>query len=88
MIGAGALGCEFMKNFAMMGIATQKNNKIVITDNDNIEISNLSSGVPNPDTAIGWPMSTATTLSFPLRFLFTISICSYILPGRSAKTTP
>ena len=42
MIGAGALGCEFMKNFAMMGIATQKNNKIVITDNDNIEISNLS----------------------------------------------
>ena len=42
IIGAGALGCEFMKTFALMGISTKKDNKIIITDNDNIEISNLN----------------------------------------------
>jgi len=42
MIGAGALGCEFLKNFSLMGIATSKNNRVIVTDNDNIEISNLS----------------------------------------------
>ena len=42
MIGAGATGCEFLKNFAMMGFCTDKNSKFVVTDNDNIEISNLS----------------------------------------------
>ena len=42
MIGAGALGCEYLKNFALMGLSTSKNKKISITDNDNIEISNLS----------------------------------------------
>ena len=42
MIGAGATGCEFLKNFAMMGFCTDKDAKYVVTDNDNIEISNLS----------------------------------------------
>ena len=42
MIGAGALGCEFLKNFALMGIATNNEKKIIVTDNDNIEISNLN----------------------------------------------
>ena len=42
MVGAGATGCEFLKNFAMMGFCTDKKSKFVITDNDNIEISNLS----------------------------------------------
>ena len=42
MVGAGATGCEFLKNFAMMGFCTAKNSKFVVTDNDNIEISNLS----------------------------------------------
>ena len=42
MIGAGATGCEFLKNFGMMGFCTDKNAKYVVTDNDNIEISNLS----------------------------------------------
>ena len=41
MIGAGALGCEYLKNFALMGIAQDKNN-ITVTDNDNIVISNLN----------------------------------------------
>ena len=42
MVGAGALGCEYLKIFAMMGISTDKNSKTTLTDNDNIEISNLS----------------------------------------------
>ena len=42
IIGAGALGCEFLKNFSLMGIATHKDKKVIVTDNDNIEISNLN----------------------------------------------
>ena len=42
MIGAGALGCEYIKNFALMGISTSDNNNVILTDNDNIELSNLS----------------------------------------------
>ena len=44
MIGAGALGCEYLKNFSLMGISTSQNqeNKVTVTDNDNIELSNLS----------------------------------------------
>ena len=42
MIGAGALGCEFLKNFALMGISNDKNKVVTVTDNDNIDISNLN----------------------------------------------
>jgi len=41
MIGAGALGCEYIKNFGLMGISC-KNGKLTITDNDNISLSNLN----------------------------------------------
>ena len=41
MVGAGALGCEFIKNFGLMGIAC-KNGQITLTDNDNISLSNLN----------------------------------------------
>jgi ubiquitin-activating enzyme E1 len=41
MIGAGALGCEFIKEFALMGISTS-GGKTIVTDNDNIEVSNLN----------------------------------------------
>jgi ubiquitin-activating enzyme E1 len=42
MVGAGATGCEFLKNFGMMGFCSDKNALFTVTDNDNIEISNLS----------------------------------------------
>ena len=42
MIGAGALGCEFLKAFALMGIGCGKKGNITCTDNDNIEVSNLN----------------------------------------------
>ena len=41
MVGAGALGCEYIKNFGLMGISC-KNGKITVTDNDNIALSNLN----------------------------------------------
>ena len=41
-VGAGATGCEFLKNFAMMGFCTSENSNFIVTDNDNIEISNLN----------------------------------------------
>ena len=43
MVGAGALGCEYIKAFALMGIATKScGGKVTVTDNDNIEVSNLN----------------------------------------------
>ena len=47
LIGAGAIGCEYIKNFSMMGIACkhsdEKNNGILtVTDYDKIELSNLN----------------------------------------------
>ena len=55
MVGAGAIGCELLKNYAMLGVGTGKavvdqaspdNNRkagsIVLTDPDIIEMSNLN----------------------------------------------
>lgn len=42
MIGAGALGCEFVKAFALMGVGCSSDGNVTITDNDNIEVSNLN----------------------------------------------
>ena len=42
MIGAGALGFEFLKIFTLIGIGANKNKFITFTDNDKIEMSNLS----------------------------------------------
>ncbi len=42
LCGAGALGCEFLKNFAMMGLACGEKGTIFVTDMDNIEKSNLN----------------------------------------------
>ena len=42
LIGSGAVGCEYLKILSLMGAGTGTNSKIVVTDNDNIEISNLN----------------------------------------------
>lgn len=42
MVGAGALGCEYIKAFALMGLGCSNNGKVHCTDNDNIEVSNLN----------------------------------------------
>lgn len=42
MIGAGAIGCELLKNYAMLGLGTGENGHIILTDPDVIEVSNLN----------------------------------------------
>ena len=42
MIGAGALGCEYAKAFALMGLGCGPTGQVTVTDNDNIEVSNLN----------------------------------------------
>jgi molybdopterin/thiamine biosynthesis adenylyltransferase len=48
MVGAGAIGCELLKNYAMCGVGTAKptatssGGSIVLTDPDIIEVSNLN----------------------------------------------
>lgn len=42
MVGTGAIGCELLKNFAMMGLACSKEGTITVTDMDIIEKSNLN----------------------------------------------
>ncbi|KAF1923843.1 ubiquitin-activating enzyme E1 [Didymella exigua CBS 183.55] len=42
LVGAGAIGCEMLKNWALMGLAAGPGGKITVTDNDQIEKSNLN----------------------------------------------
>lgn len=42
LVGAGAIGCEMLKNWSMMGLATGPNGIIHVTDLDTIEKSNLN----------------------------------------------
>ena len=42
VVGSGAIGCEMLKNFAMMGIGSGQNGAIFVTDMDSIERSNLN----------------------------------------------
>lgn len=38
-MGCGALGCEFLKNFALNGVGCGEDGLITVTDNDRIEVS-------------------------------------------------
>ncbi|KAI8981901.1 ubiquitin-activating emzyme E1 [Mycotypha africana] len=42
LVGAGAIGCEMLKNWSMMGLGTGPKGHITITDMDTIEKSNLN----------------------------------------------
>uniref|UniRef100_A0A7S4R5V0 E1 ubiquitin-activating enzyme n=1 Tax=Ditylum brightwellii TaxID=49249 RepID=A0A7S4R5V0_9STRA len=42
LVGAGAIGCEMLKNWALMGVGCGEKGHIHITDMDRIEKSNLS----------------------------------------------
>jgi len=41
-VGSGAIGCEMLKNFAMMGVGCGQDGHIYVTDMDSIEKSNLN----------------------------------------------
>ncbi|CAM9363971.1 unnamed protein product [Bubo scandiacus] len=41
VVGAGAIGCELLKNFAMMGLAAGPGGDLTVTDMDTVALSNL-----------------------------------------------
>lgn len=56
VVGSGAIGCELLKNFGLIGLATGEG-KITITDMDTIERSNLNRQFLFRSTDIGKPKS-------------------------------
>jgi ubiquitin-activating enzyme E1 len=58
VVGAGALGCEFLKNLALMGVSCGTQGKLTVTDDDVIEKSNLSRQFLFRDWNIGQAKST------------------------------
>ncbi|PSC67218.1 Ubiquitin-activating enzyme E1 2 [Micractinium conductrix] len=61
LVGAGALGCEFLKNFALMGLACGEGGLLTVTDDDVIEKSNLSRQFLFRDWNIGSSKSSTST---------------------------
>jgi molybdopterin/thiamine biosynthesis adenylyltransferase len=65
MVGVGALGCELIKNFAMLSIGCGEENldkkqvkgKVTMTDPDMIELSNLTRQFLFREKHIGMPKS-------------------------------
>ena len=57
MVGAGALGCELVKAFALMGIGCSAEGRVHCTDNDNIEVSNLNRQFLFRQNNVGKPKS-------------------------------
>ena len=53
VVGSGAIGCEILKNLAAMGVGTMNEGKVVVTDMDTIEKSNLSRQLLFRDGDIG-----------------------------------
>jgi len=59
MVGCGALGCEFLKNFALNGICCGPDGELIVTDADRIELSNLSRQFLFREHNVGQPKSRA-----------------------------
>lgn len=57
VVGAGALGCEFLKNFAMMGVGCGPKGHVTVTDMDRIEVSNLNRQFLFRSANVGKPKS-------------------------------
>ncbi|XP_032405028.1 LOW QUALITY PROTEIN: ubiquitin-like modifier-activating enzyme 1 [Xiphophorus hellerii] len=57
MVGAGAIGCELLKNFALIGLGAGEEGLITVTDMDYIERSNLNRQFLFRSKDIGKPKS-------------------------------
>ncbi|KAM7006559.1 ubiquitin-like modifier-activating enzyme 1 [Tautogolabrus adspersus] len=57
LVGAGAIGCELLKNFALIGLGAGEEGHITVTDMDFIEISNLNRQFLFRSQDIGKPKS-------------------------------
>ncbi|XP_074586988.1 ubiquitin-activating enzyme E1 2-like [Curcuma longa] len=66
IVGSGALGCEFLKNLALMGVCCSPEGKLTITDDDVIEKSNLSRQFLFRDWNIGQAKSTVAATAAAL----------------------
>jgi ubiquitin-activating enzyme E1 len=61
MIGSGALGCELIKAFALMGVGCGPEGSVVVTDNDEIALSNLNRQFLFRLPDVGTPKSVAAS---------------------------
>eukprot|EP00440_Ansanella_granifera_P062493 gb/GFBE01067762.1/.p1 GENE.gb/GFBE01067762.1/~~gb/GFBE01067762.1/.p1 ORF type:complete len:1255 (+),score=364.10 gb/GFBE01067762.1/:1-3765(+) len=61
MVGCGALGCEFLKNFALNGVCCGENGLLTVTDADRIELSNLTRQFLFREHNVGQPKSKAAS---------------------------
>ncbi|XP_056316726.1 ubiquitin-like modifier-activating enzyme 1 [Danio aesculapii] len=59
LVGAGAIGCELLKNFALIGLGAGEGGNITVTDMDSIERSNLNRQFLFRSQDIGRPKSEA-----------------------------
>ena len=59
MVGCGALGCEFLKNFAMNGVCCGPHGKLTVTDADRVELSNLARQFLFREDTVTKPKSTS-----------------------------
>ncbi|KAL8115155.1 hypothetical protein AgCh_021836 [Apium graveolens] len=66
VVGSGALGCEFLKNLALMGVSCGNQGKLTVTDDDVIEKSNLSRQFLFRDWNIGQAKSTVAATAAAL----------------------
>ena len=62
MVGVGAIGCELLKNYAMLGVSSG-DGKILITDPDVIEVSNLNRQFLFKEKHLRKPKSTTAAAS-------------------------
>ena len=66
MVGCGAIGCEMLKNYSLLGIGRNQNGGcIAITDNDLIEKSNLN----RQFLFRPWHIQVLSSVFFPVTFI-------------------
>ncbi|KAL7519500.1 hypothetical protein ACHAWX_005472, partial [Stephanocyclus meneghinianus] len=73
LVGAGAIGCELLKNLSAMGAGTFDGGCLIVTDMDTIEKSNLSRQLLFRDHDVG-EFKSAAARTAVLRFLPTCRI--------------
>jgi len=59
MVGCGALGCEFLKNFALNGVCCGPEGELTVTDADRVELSNLARQFLFREDTVRKPKSTS-----------------------------
>jgi ubiquitin-activating enzyme E1 len=87
IVGAGAIGCELLKNLASMGVGTKGDGNVCLTDMDTIEKSNLSRQLLFRDNDIG-DFKSAAAQKAARRFLPDIKIESHTSRVGAGESTP